>query len=257
MLVLKIPACVGMNNWIVLFRRTRPFWTRSRGGWSMKPGLDASIYQYPLESEKLVFAQYGYRFFWYFDWINPLWISFMVGNTYVSLHQYGSIVVIVEYWIHNSFLAIYSRWLAPRFDTCQWKWNVRHFFCFSVPWVNETCYPNSDGFALNVGIEEWQKDRVRDCFHACERLPRENKFRLFFSFDMTYNISPSSFKRIGISIISGLGQFQVNQRRTSDIYLRIYKRSSIILGHYGFHAPLGKSWYPLSQVGNVFSGWIP
>ncbi|XP_006461401.1 hypothetical protein AGABI2DRAFT_185654 [Agaricus bisporus var. bisporus H97] len=42
-----------------------------------------------------------------------------------------------------------------------------------------------DGFVLNVGVEEWQKHRVIDCFKACERLPTENKFKLFFSFDMT------------------------------------------------------------------------
>lgn len=41
----------------------------------------------------------------------------------------------------------------------------------------------SDGFALNVGLEDWQFDRVRDCYNAAESaaLP----FRLFISFDMT------------------------------------------------------------------------
>lgn len=40
-----------------------------------------------------------------------------------------------------------------------------------------------DGFALNVGREEWQRDRVLDCYQAAERsgLP----FKLFISFDMT------------------------------------------------------------------------
>ncbi|TFK50918.1 glycoside hydrolase family 71 protein [Heliocybe sulcata] len=40
-----------------------------------------------------------------------------------------------------------------------------------------------DGFALNVGRESWQKDRVVDCYTAAlqSRLP----FRLFISFDMT------------------------------------------------------------------------
>jgi hypothetical protein len=99
---------------------------------------------------------------------------------------------------------------------------------------------NSDGFVLNVGIEEWQKDRVRDCFKACERLPKENKFKLFFSFDMTYDISPPSPKCTESSAISGLGRSLVNQRRMSDIYLLTYKRLSTILGHCDFHAPLGK-----------------
>lgn len=44
---------------------------------------------------------------------------------------------------------------------------------------------DSDGFVLNVGVEEWQKDRVVDCFKAAGGLPEENKFKLFFSFDMT------------------------------------------------------------------------
>ena len=40
----------------------------------------------------------------------------------------------------------------------------------------------SDGFALNVGLEEWQVDRVHDCYNAAQKtcLP----FKLFISFDM-------------------------------------------------------------------------
>jgi hypothetical protein len=42
----------------------------------------------------------------------------------------------------------------------------------------------SDGFALNVGLESWQVDRVHDCYNAAQitRLP----FKLFISFDMTW-----------------------------------------------------------------------
>ena len=42
----------------------------------------------------------------------------------------------------------------------------------------------SDGFALNVGLEDWQVDRVHDCYNAAQntRLP----FKLFISFDMTW-----------------------------------------------------------------------
>ena len=41
----------------------------------------------------------------------------------------------------------------------------------------------SDGFALNVGLEDWQVDRVHDCYNAAQNasLP----FKLFISFDMT------------------------------------------------------------------------
>ena len=41
---------------------------------------------------------------------------------------------------------------------------------------------HSDGFALNVGPEDWQVDRVRDCYDAAQNtsLP----FKLFISFDM-------------------------------------------------------------------------
>lgn len=45
---------------------------------------------------------------------------------------------------------------------------------------------SSDGFALNVGSEEWQLDRVADCYAAAEKLmqPDCKAFKLFLSFDM-------------------------------------------------------------------------
>lgn len=42
-----------------------------------------------------------------------------------------------------------------------------------------------DGFALNIGVEAWQKDRVLDCFRASERLSDDNEFKFMLSFDMT------------------------------------------------------------------------
>ncbi|KAJ3936742.1 MAG: glycoside hydrolase [Lentinula lateritia] len=42
---------------------------------------------------------------------------------------------------------------------------------------------NIDGFALNIGREKWQIDRVSDCFAAASRI--EVPFWLFFSFDMS------------------------------------------------------------------------
>ncbi|EIM88179.1 glycoside hydrolase [Stereum hirsutum FP-91666 SS1] len=43
-----------------------------------------------------------------------------------------------------------------------------------------------DGFALNVGSEDWQLDRVADCYATAEKLmqPDREAFKLFFSFDM-------------------------------------------------------------------------
>ncbi|KAL4266081.1 Glycoside hydrolase family 71 [Pleurotus pulmonarius] len=41
-----------------------------------------------------------------------------------------------------------------------------------------------DGFVLNIGSEDWQKDRVADCFQATEA-PGLSSFKLFFSFDMS------------------------------------------------------------------------
>ncbi|KAF9494203.1 glycoside hydrolase family 71 protein [Pleurotus eryngii] len=41
-----------------------------------------------------------------------------------------------------------------------------------------------DGFVLNIGSEDWQKDRVADCFQATEA-PGSSSFKLFFSFDMS------------------------------------------------------------------------
>ncbi|TFK21952.1 glycoside hydrolase [Coprinopsis marcescibilis] len=42
-----------------------------------------------------------------------------------------------------------------------------------------------DGFVLNVGREEWQRDRVADCFKAAAQLPSTTPFKIFFSFDMS------------------------------------------------------------------------
>jgi glucan endo-1,3-alpha-glucosidase len=44
----------------------------------------------------------------------------------------------------------------------------------------------SDGFVLNVGWEDWQRDRVADCFRAAAKLPESMRFSFIFSFDMTY-----------------------------------------------------------------------
>lgn len=48
-----------------------------------------------------------------------------------------------------------------------------------------TCYNdvNSDAFALNVGCEDWQRERVADCYEAARQL--QTDFKLFLSFDMT------------------------------------------------------------------------
>ncbi|KAI0300444.1 glycoside hydrolase family 71 protein [Multifurca ochricompacta] len=40
-----------------------------------------------------------------------------------------------------------------------------------------------DAFALNVGCEDWQKERVGDCYAAAHQLHTD--FKLFLSFDMT------------------------------------------------------------------------
>ncbi|KAL0955708.1 hypothetical protein HGRIS_001928 [Hohenbuehelia grisea] len=42
-----------------------------------------------------------------------------------------------------------------------------------------------DGFALNIGREDWQKQRVADCFEAVTRSSAATSFKLFFSFDMS------------------------------------------------------------------------
>ena len=38
---------------------------------------------------------------------------------------------------------------------------------------------------LNVGREDWQRQRVLDCFKAADRLPSTTQFLFFFSFDMS------------------------------------------------------------------------
>ena len=42
---------------------------------------------------------------------------------------------------------------------------------------------NSDAFALNVGREDWQRDRVADCYEVAQQL--QTDFKLLLSFDMT------------------------------------------------------------------------
>jgi len=44
---------------------------------------------------------------------------------------------------------------------------------------------NSDAFALNVGREEWQRERVVDAYAAALQLQTDFNFKLFLSFDMT------------------------------------------------------------------------
>ena len=70
-------------------------------------------------------------------------------------------------------------WLMPADCEYLWSYGTR---------VAET--PNiispalSDGFALNVGLEDWQVDRVRDCYSAAQSV--DLPFKLFISFDMTW-----------------------------------------------------------------------
>ncbi|KAH9927778.1 glycoside hydrolase [Fomitopsis serialis] len=42
-----------------------------------------------------------------------------------------------------------------------------------------------DGFALNIGKEEWQISRVADCYEAARRARTSQPFRVFLSLDMT------------------------------------------------------------------------
>ncbi|KAF9047688.1 glycoside hydrolase family 71 protein [Panaeolus papilionaceus] len=42
-----------------------------------------------------------------------------------------------------------------------------------------------DGFVLNVGREDWQRQRSADAFAAAKRLPEAINFKFFFSFDMS------------------------------------------------------------------------
>ena len=42
---------------------------------------------------------------------------------------------------------------------------------------------HSDAFALNVGHEDWQRERVADAYAAALQL--QTDFKLFLSFDMT------------------------------------------------------------------------
>lgn len=52
-----------------------------------------------------------------------------------------------------------------------------------------------DGFALNVGSDDWQPARVADAYAAAEAIatqyPHKTPFKLFISFDMTCLSDPS------------------------------------------------------------------
>jgi glucan endo-1,3-alpha-glucosidase len=45
-----------------------------------------------------------------------------------------------------------------------------------------------DGFALNIGSDDWQEARVADAYAAAQG----TKFQLFISFDMAYSFTPPS-----------------------------------------------------------------
>ncbi|OBZ69458.1 Glucan endo-1,3-alpha-glucosidase agn1 [Grifola frondosa] len=72
------------------------------------------------------------------------------------------------------------------------KWVVAHFMVGNTfpyrmeDWINDIRMAHAhgiDGFALNVGREDWQRHRVSDCYEAA--LQAEVPFKLFLSFDMT------------------------------------------------------------------------
>ncbi|KZT03908.1 glycoside hydrolase family 71 protein [Laetiporus sulphureus 93-53] len=72
------------------------------------------------------------------------------------------------------------------------KWVVAHFMVGNTypytlgDWIEDiqlASHHGIDGFALNVGREDWQKARVTDCYEAALRATKH--FKLFLSFDMT------------------------------------------------------------------------
>ncbi|KAF8957310.1 glycoside hydrolase family 71 protein [Flammula alnicola] len=78
---------------------------------------------------------------------NYVFAHFMVGNTYFALQPYT-----IDDWLADIKLAASQ---------------------------------DIDGFVLNVGAEDWQRQRSADCFAASKRLPDSTNFKFFFSFDMT------------------------------------------------------------------------
>ncbi|TEB38068.1 glycoside hydrolase [Coprinellus micaceus] len=77
-----------------------------------------------------------------------------------------------------------------RLDMCSCSiFMVGNTYPYSVDdWLDDIKLAASyliDGFVLNVGREDWQRDRVADCFKAASQLPASTKFYFFFSFDMS------------------------------------------------------------------------
>ena len=61
-------------------------------------------------------------------------------------------------------------------------------------WANDIALASSagiDAFALNVGSDPWQPDRVKDAYDAAAECG--TGFKMFMSFDMTCVPSPSTF----------------------------------------------------------------
>ena len=86
----------------------------------------------------------------------------------------------------------------------------------------------SDGFALNVGLEDWQVDRVHDCYNAAQST--DLPFKLFISFDMTWVPRPGFPLRI-VPILTGswtrewLGVPHAPPRTTLDAFCVTYSPS--------------------------------
>jgi glucan endo-1,3-alpha-glucosidase len=70
--------------------------------------------------------------------------------------------------VGNTFPYTYDTWLAD---------------------VNLAHASGIDAFALNVGTDPWQKDRVKDAFDAAR--DSGTGFKMFMSFDMAYVLSAS------------------------------------------------------------------
>ncbi|KLO15086.1 glycoside hydrolase [Schizopora paradoxa] len=96
-----------------------------------------------------------------------------------------------------------------------------------------------DGFVLNVGKEDWQLDRVADCFAACKFFGGQSpsRFKLMISFDMS-SIPSSRSEHVDclVEYLSSFGHHQSYYRIGGRCVVSTFAGEACLFGHAGLHA---------------------
>lgn len=94
-----------------------------------------------------------------------------------------------------------------------------------------------DGFVLNVGKEEWQLDRVADCFAACSQGQLHPDFKLMMSYDMSSfpSARPEDIEHLK-EYISRFGRHQCYYIIDGRSVISTFAGEACLFGHAELHA---------------------